>query len=65
LEETTCYSNVLFDLFQLDSHFAYLSEESNLWQASFVTAILFLETLFGTANLRLFQPIFIAHFLLN
>jgi hypothetical protein len=33
-------------------------------QASSVKAI-FLETLFGTAKLQFFQPIFIAHFPLN
>jgi len=58
------YFNVLIELFQTDGQSAYPSEESNLWR-NFFCQYFFLETLFGTANLQLFQTVFIGDLILN
>jgi hypothetical protein len=50
--------------FRLLANQPLLAKNKICGQASSVTAV-FLETLFGAANLQLFRPILIAHFLLN
>jgi hypothetical protein len=50
------YSNVLIELFQNDGQSAYPKEESNLWRIFLCNYYFFyIEMLFGTANLQLFQ----------